>query len=92
MTQTFRIFLTPIAMQPNDIDYLISSACILHNLMRSQVNDPENVGSYDSRVPETFSDLSHSTGNNSLEGKSIREKLMQYFLSPEGEVLWQNDR
>lgn len=93
LAQYFRIYFTPIHMNPDTIDKLIVSTCILHNMMRSQnisfsttPDAEENLP-----VPDFFGPMSHTTtGRVHDRPKQIRDTLKTYFTTEIGSVSWQD--
>lgn len=96
LTQRFRIFLTPIFLNVDTVESLVTSACIIHNMMIDEKS--ENI-----RTNEDFSDtavggLGSFAGDNDEENvddvpsqpKDIRDIFKNYFNSV-GAVSWQND-
>lgn len=93
LTQNFRIFLTPIHTNPDIIEDLITSACILHNLMIDfngtnfeMDNTPSNGLN---SIEELIDDEIESHSGQELKYK-IRDTFKDYFNTV-GSVPWQND-
>lgn len=91
LSQNFRIFHTPINLNVDVIEELVSVACILHNLIIEEkgVDDHIDVVSNDF---DPFDDEGHEIepdSNMDLRYK-IRDTYKEYFNSI-GAVPWQND-
>lgn len=95
LTQSFRIFTTPIHLEVHLIEDLITVACIIHNLIIEEKGIPNSVD-IDSVTSDLESissdlDLENETENSNMELKyKIRETYKEYFNSV-GSVSWQND-
>lgn len=90
LTQHFRIFLTPIHLNVNVLEDLVTVACILHNLMIDDKGIPS-----DRDMP--VSDLDSLVDNFEIESDSnqelkykIRDTFKDYFNGV-GAVHWQDD-
>lgn len=97
LAQVFRIFHTPIAVKPNICDDLILTACCLHNLLREGYLEKNGVNFYNHdenqpRPTENMIPLARAGGFANAEGFAIRNTLKQYFLSPAGQISWQENR
>lgn len=88
----FRIFFQPIATTPETTDEVVTSACILYNILReSKVLAPNEQDMNDIQLPTK--NLLPLTGNNIRARNSpteIRDAFKTYFNGP-GQVSWQNN-
>lgn len=90
LTNRFRIFSTPIHLSTTTIEDVITTACIIHNLI---IDDKEV-----EHLPETdqpimldsvqdYGEVEHE----SIEPHAIRDRFRHYFNSDNGSVAWQNE-
>ena len=102
----FRIFHRSIEVQPNFVQNIVMTCCILHNFMsREARSEYLRDGGVDTELPdgsfvggEWRRDLVHmdhmrtdTDRNPSVYAKRVRSTLADYFLTPQGEVPWQYD-
>lgn len=91
----FRVFFTPVAVHPDTIDYLITSACILHNILREskvlapQQTDFNDLGELKLPTSNLIPIQTGQTGRVSNNASQIRDQFMEYFNSNVGAVSWQ---
>lgn len=95
LCQVFRIFHTQIAVQPEIIDKIILTCCIVHNFLREEklsygidemVESTSNLS-----LPTNFKTLAVTLGRTgNFEAYSVRERFRDFFSSPEGSVPWQD--
>lgn len=85
LTQRFRIFLTPIQMNTATVENLITSACIIHNLLVDEQPISENSDLPTSQL-DSYSDTNDSSD---LNAQAIRDIFRSYFNGV-GIVSWQN--
>lgn len=91
LCQTFRIFYSPIAVQPSTVDLIITASCCLHNMKRT--SSPVIKEDIDISMPkENLIRLRPSGGNTSLESIQIRNEFKEYFNSQQGSLTWQLKR
>nr|XP_022909725.1 uncharacterized protein LOC111420898 [Onthophagus taurus] len=68
LCQTFRIFYSPIAIEPTVVDLIIMATCCLHNLMRAECPTRISEGSLGTNLPrENMINLHHIGGNSSAQ-------------------------
>lgn len=95
MASYFRVYHVPIAIDTNTVDMLITSTCLLHNMMRNEkLLAPQQAQFDDTQQLPTNNLIPLVTGGNGRPptvAADIREKFKQYFNGP-GAVSWQNDR
>lgn len=95
MASYFRVFHVPIMLQEDTIDHLVTSACILHNIMRTEKILTPQQKNWDDMVRLPKDNLVAITpGGNGRPPKTaaeVRENFKNYFNGP-GAVSWQNDR
>lgn len=93
LSQVFRVFYTPIAVNPEVTDSLIMTACCLHNMLRDAYLEGNGRCYYErsNTDPPTqyFIPLRAGGGFGNLEGFDIREQFCNYFNSNSGSVHWQ---
>lgn len=91
----WRIFLKPIETQPESADYIVLSACCLHNMLRK--NKVITPFEKEIMVPEEeicgLEDLTPIRRNYIRDAIQTREKFKNFFISPEGTAScpWQWD-
>lgn len=96
LTQKFRIFARRIQANPENVDFIILSACILHNFIKKY---DRNTYTYEYRsenlnnIPQNvvLENLPMQGGNATNDAFRIRELFKEYFLEM-GRVPWQNER
>lgn len=88
----FRLFDSPICCSMKTLVPVIKACCVLHNFIR--VNDREHVREsyFTSLKPSTtLTPLQNISGDLTFEGTSIRNDLVEYFISA-GKVSWQEEK
>ena len=53
LANRFRLFMTPIALDPGKVEKIVIAACCLHNFLRQECPDYASVGSMDTEDSET---------------------------------------
>lgn len=95
LCQIFRIFFTPINMDPETSDKLIIVACCLHNMLRDAYLENHGSPYYnfdpDQEQSNYITAFTGCGGFAQTEGFAVRDQFMNYFNN-EGEVNWQNFR
>lgn len=94
LTAQFRIFLTCISAKPETIDDIITSACILHNIMRDARGTTE-IGRLNengqSIQSEYFLSIRTTNGRHNVGAQEIRNHFKSYFNGV-GAVSWQRNQ
>lgn len=105
LASRFRIFQSPINLEPENIEKVVMGTCALHNFLIEQQSStyaPVNLmyqeNNYDGSVISSGCDSSHSnmiplnrsSGNISNDAKEVREQFMNYFMNDD-KVPWQNN-
>lgn len=93
LSNTFRVFHSPICLSLDTIDDLIVSACILHNII---IDDKKVDKGFTVEASNNNSNLISLAGQDDIvednnhisDPKAIRDKLREYFNSS-GSVPWQ---
>ena len=87
----WRFLATEVNISVKNCEELIKAACLLHNIIIERFYDmSENLGGENNVRGEQAIQQRANRGNNiSLD---IRNKFMNYFNSPSGEVPWQRNR
>ncbi|XP_022906222.1 uncharacterized protein [Onthophagus taurus] len=95
LSQIFRIYYTPIAINPESCDKLIMVTCCLHNLLRDAFLEKGNRPFYEYdpnvQIPNNVTPLAGAGGFASANGLEVREMFTQFF-NEDGALHWQNDR
>lgn len=96
MANRFRVFLSPMQLNPENVEKVTLAGCILHNFLRerkSVVVSAENSDIEHQKVKETPFRPFVVSGRNahSNAAKEVRESFKRYFNSEEGSVSWQDD-
>jgi hypothetical protein len=91
LCQYFRIFFTPIAVDPDTPVLIVLVACIVYNFLRD-----ESCSSSCDETPSDVMDLPRNTqplprrkGNADFEAYNVRNQFRKHFCSREGQVAWQ---
>lgn len=91
LSQNFRIFYTPIKLNVDSIENLVTCACILHNLIIDERGVPTNCSDLINNELESLSDYQEIEAESSQELKfKIRDTFKDYFNSV-GSIPWQNE-
>lgn len=99
----FRLLLKPIDMKPEKVTKAVLAICALHNyLMTHKASSYVTDSDFDSEVDGVFVsgnwrneltanglDALSTSGRNAEDATEVRNRFMQYFTSPQGEVEWQ---
>ncbi|KAK5637902.1 hypothetical protein RI129_000130 [Pyrocoelia pectoralis] len=92
LSQVFRVFYTPISVNPAVTDKLIMTACCLHNMLRDAYLE-DNAQRYfelsNTEPTQNLIPLRAGGGFANLEGFDIRHRFCDYFNSKSGSVYWQ---
>ena len=103
LVQKFRIFLTTIEATPDHVQMMVSACACMHNYLRERIGNgyipPESIDREDDqhnlilgewRRDVTLEGLRIGTHRNqSIEAKTWRDQLKDYFVSEAGSVPWQ---
>lgn len=98
LSNRFRIFLTPINLQVEKIDWVVTASCVLHNYLRHKAtqlrtlvtstlqdtNQPEETGQLSSVEATLFS------SRTTARAKEVREEYLTFFNGV-GAVPWQHN-
>lgn len=103
LANRFRVFMTPILLQPEKVELIVLACCALHNFLRTRRpgsvaqrldrEDPEShlICPGEWRQGAQLPSVPKLIGNHSRDGaKKQREDLMNYFTA-EGKVSWQDE-
>lgn len=87
LCQKFRIYYRKICLSPEHVDNVILATCVLHNFLRHDtvMLDTEETDEIQLR------DLPHIGGNFVNNAIQIRDTFKDYFNSPQGSLVWQNN-
>ena len=87
LASRWEIFARRIKLSPDKVDAIVLSACILHNYLS---NPRENQRWLEEFGATEMEDAGSMGGNRAGQGAhDVRDKLCQYFSSPQGRVPWQ---
>ena len=87
----WRVFHTPIALKPENVEKVVLGTTVLHNFLQSTSTPPQIASVYadaEADKVEHFIALRKFGTRGSSEAEQIREKLKYYFVN-EGQVAWQ---
>lgn len=103
LSNRFRVFLSPICLDPDKVEKIILATVCLHNYLIDTKNIPAKIidqededhvlipGDWRADTGTCFHDPPPATRRNHSRGaKQQRDLLKDYFLSPTGQVAWQN--
>lgn len=92
LVQRFRIFLRTIQLQPENVDFVILTTCILHNFIKKyEATSVDCTFNSESTVMPNLTNIPMQGGNAPLDAFRIREMFKEFFNSPVGSVPWQNE-
>lgn len=84
LANKWRLFHTPITLEPENVTHVVKAACVLHNFIRVR----DGVNFEDATSYQDFHDVEFPNGTQRL-GRTVRDNFATYFMSPEGELPWQ---
>jgi len=91
LVQKFRIFLRTIKSSPENVDYIISAACVLHNFIRQRNDKSENqtntITDGPSGTAQVLNSLPLQGGRATDNTFAVREVFKDYFSSPVGRIV-----
>uniref|UniRef100_A0A668A8V1 DDE Tnp4 domain-containing protein n=1 Tax=Myripristis murdjan TaxID=586833 RepID=A0A668A8V1_9TELE len=88
LSSRWRIFHRRINLHPKKVDAIVLTACILYNFLLKLT---ENQRWLEEQEGNQLEDVERMGGNRGRQGTyAVREKLCQYFSSPEGSAPWQD--
>lgn len=95
LSQVFRVFYTPIPLKVETVDYLVLSACCLHNLLRDRYLENTSYHYYNfyhnEPQPSTnMTSLAKTGGFANIEGFCVRDEFKKFFNSSQGAIPWQH--
>lgn len=91
LSQTFRIYCRRLKADPQNVNQIILTTCILHNVIRnSRIIFPTNTEK--SLNMNNVQNLQRHGGNARTEAFAIRNIFKDFFNSPVGSVPWQHDK
>lgn len=107
MANRFRVFLSPMELNPENVEKIVLASCVLHNYLRDKSPlqylppgsvDNENVetGNIEHAQWRSTPNAMHQlvvTGRNNytLSAKEVRDNFSNYFNSEEGSIPWQEN-
>jgi len=91
LCQYFRIFFTPIAVDPDTTVLIVLAACIVYNFLREERSSSscDETLSDVMDLPRNIQPLPRRKGNADFEAYNVRNQFRKYFCSREGQVAWQ---
>lgn len=90
LTNRFRVFSTPIHLNTATIEDVITSACIIHNLIIDEKEFEHFPDNDDPIILESIENY-REVDNDLNEGQAVRDQFKDYFNSTLGSVPWQNE-
>lgn len=85
LSQRFRIYNRRIHLQPEVVDNVILTTCILHNFIGAH---SEQLLPKENKNREEFTNLPRQGGNNSLLAFNVRNTFKIFFQSASGQLEW----
>uniref|UniRef100_A0A667X2E5 DDE Tnp4 domain-containing protein n=1 Tax=Myripristis murdjan TaxID=586833 RepID=A0A667X2E5_9TELE len=80
LANRWRVFLSTIMLNPDKVQKVVLACVCLHNYLREVRSETY-----------TSPGLAGRSGNNSMAAKELRDKLKKYFVTPAGQVPWQDN-
>jgi len=91
LAQKFRIFLRTIKSSPENVDYIISAACVSHNFIRQlndrSANQTNKIADGPSGTAQILNSLPLQGGRTTDNAFVVREIFKDYFSSPVGRIV-----
>uniref|UniRef100_A0A667WYG0 DDE Tnp4 domain-containing protein n=1 Tax=Myripristis murdjan TaxID=586833 RepID=A0A667WYG0_9TELE len=85
LANRWRVFLSTIMLNPDKVQKVVLACVCLHNYLLVE-------GSWRNEGQGTMLPLQAGrSGNNSMAAKELRDKLKKYFVTPAGQVPWQDN-
>lgn len=84
LANKWRLFHTPITLEPENVTHVVKAACVLHNFIRVL----DGVHLEDATSYQDFHDVEFPNGTQIL-ARTVRDNFATYFMSSEGELPWQ---
>jgi len=84
----YRIFFTPIAVDPGSTVLIVLAACTVYNFLRDERSSSscDETPSDVMDLPRNITPLPRRKGNADFEACDVRNKFRKYFFSREGQV------
>jgi len=85
LSNKWRVFHTPLLVEPDFAEIVVKGACVLHNFVRRRdgINYEESLCCELDSIDTVF------RGSSGTNAKDVREYYAKYFNSPEGLLEWQ---
>lgn len=77
LANKWRVFHTPIMVDPKNLDFIVKACCVLHNFVRRR--DGVN---YEDTFTHPFEDLTNSGPAPRHQGIEVRDFYAEYFMGP----------
>jgi hypothetical protein len=98
LANRFRVFHRTMDQRPQTADKIVKATCVLHNMLRmgaSSYGGSSDVTDFLDATPEddgstAWQPLKATKSRASNEAFKIRDNYRDYFMSPVGQVAWQN--
>uniref|UniRef100_A0A803K7W3 DDE Tnp4 domain-containing protein n=1 Tax=Xenopus tropicalis TaxID=8364 RepID=A0A803K7W3_XENTR len=87
MSNKWRVFHSPIHLEPDFVEIIIKACCALHNFVR--VRDGYQ---FEDTLSDLMQDVPWPTVRGPSHGIQVRDKFSNYFMSPDGAIPWQLSR
>ncbi|XP_044760175.1 protein ALP1-like [Coccinella septempunctata] len=84
LSQRFRLYNRRIQLQPDFVDKIIMTTCILHNFIGPHSGLPS-----EDKNEIKLTSISRQGGNNSLQAFNVRNTFKEFFQSGPGRLEWQ---
>ncbi|XP_066455104.1 uncharacterized protein [Eleutherodactylus coqui] len=87
LANKWRVFYAPVQLEANFVQDIIKAACVLHNLVLLRDGFV-----FEDILSNPLHDVAWSTVRGPVSGMLVRNSFASYFVSPQGEIPWQNEK
>ncbi|XP_068227673.1 uncharacterized protein [Palaemon carinicauda] len=91
LTKKFRIFSQKLQITPDHVDAVVLATTCLHNFLRDDTHLWGPGELEEKEIPKGIQSICGVGGNAMREAFDIRDSFKNYFISPQGNVPWQNE-
>lgn len=87
LSNKWRVFRGNIQIDPSDVDNVVKSACALHNSVRQKEGY-----NFEDSLSHDLDNVTWQHGRITEKTWNVKEMFATYFMSPEGELPWQDSK